>query len=88
MPLTSVSDTRLVLSLPLLGNSGYCESVLMEPMVHGDLVATASIMDEKSPDMGRSGFALWLISFVATGGLTVFVLPSPEHWLSHLLMKS
>lgn len=45
--------------------------MLMELMVYGNLVTTASIMDGKRPDLGRSGFSLWLISFMVTGELTL-----------------
>lgn len=62
--------------------------MLMEPRVHGKLVATASIMDGKGPDLGRSGFSLWLISFMATGELTLFVPPPPPRSTGFLLMKS
>lgn len=47
--------------------------MLMESMVYWNLVATASIMDGKHPDLGRSGSSLWLISFMVTGELTLFV---------------
>jgi hypothetical protein len=62
--------------------------MLVEPMAHRNLVATTNIIDGKSPDLGRSGFSLWLINFMATGELTLSVSPLSGHWLSHLLIES
>lgn len=61
----------------------------MEPVVHGNLVATAHTMDGKSPDFRLGKIGAFALTLILIGLLS---LETPLHpllrWLSYLLTRS
>lgn len=56
----------------------------MEPVVHGNQVATACTMDGESPDCSLGQIGVMLISLLSLGSSLHYAL----HRLSHLLLGS